>query len=415
LGSLYRQTKQYVKSIDFYTKAIEIDPLFIQAYNGLGNVYADINEYEKAIDIFNRAQKIDPKYAALYFNRARVFQFIDEYEKAISDYKKRIELSKGRDDYYASLAKSKINDLLKILKNPEYSDISEIVEKVRKLLLYTEECVTHYTGFSVAKILILENSKFRLSEGTYLNDTSEGRELFKFLPPILTMHVDGDTIAQPFASKPFIGSFVSETKHDDLTLWRMYGKEDKVEARGCAITIERDKFLENIKDSLVTDYKNNTEKIDEEFSFFKVAYRKRDEKDYFIIPGASKKDEKDLNSLMSDLLIKVEVFVKEADDKSKKNLIGLLNSIAFLFKSAEYQYEHELRLIVKGTGINKIVDESFTPPKVYIELIGINPLIKKVTFGPKVERVDEWASAFYYKLDQRGFNPDIFISHLPFK
>lgn len=93
----------------------------------------------------------------------------------------------------------------------------------------------------------------------------------------------------------------------------------------------------------------------------------------------------------------------------------MLNDIAYLFKSAEYQYEHELRLVVNGTGLTKIVNVDNVPIKVYIELFQINPLLRKITFGPKVNHADEWASIFYYTLDKQGINPEIFISRLPFK
>jgi hypothetical protein len=56
-----------------------------------------------------------------------------------------------------------------------------------------------------------------------------------------------------------------------------------------------------------------------------------------------------------------------------------------------------------------------TPPGVYIELVKITPLLKQITLGPKVERAEEWASAFYYSLDKQDLHPEILISHLPFK
>ena len=81
----------------------------------------------------------------------------------------------------------------------------------------------------------------------------------------------------------------------------------------------------------------------------------------------------------------------------------------------EKAYENELRLVLKGVGFDKYVNSSDESPRVYIELVNIKPLIKKITLGPKVERAEEWAAAFYYKLLKDGYNPEINISHLPFK
>jgi hypothetical protein len=91
--------------------------------------------------------------------------------------------------------------------------------------------------------MILKNSPLRLSEGTFLNDTSEGRELFNYLSYETTKLNNNDTMAELFIERPFIGSFVSDTKHNDLTLWRMYGKEAQSEAKGCALTIYKTKLL----------------------------------------------------------------------------------------------------------------------------------------------------------------------------
>jgi hypothetical protein len=90
--------------------------------------------------------------------------------------------------------------------------------------------------------------------------------------------------------------------------------------------------------------------------------------------------------------------------------------VAYLFKNAEYQYENELRLVMKeAIGFDKKIDMNFNPPKVYIELVPLSCMIKGITIGPKVERPDEWASAFHYHLENKGFKTEINISNLPFK
>lgn len=451
LGNVYLYLKQYPKAIEFYKKAILLDPKFSYPHNGLGNVYgelkeyenaiksyniailldpndnfplnglanvyADLKEYDKSLDLYKRALKLDSRYADLYFNKALVYQARKEYKKAIRDFNKYIELTKDNFNYLSLLSKHRISEIKKIMDDPDYGVVREIVESIKKLLKYEEPCVTHYTSLTVTTALILENSLFRLSEGTFLNDTSEGRELYDFLPQISVELLKlKDTIATSFAAKPFIGSFVTESKHDDLTLWRMYGKENKEEARGCAITLDRVKLLDNLKSSLVPTFMTSTpEKIDSEFSFFRVAYRNSLKGDIFIVPGISLEDEKKLNEMMSNLKVGVEGYLKKNRLRDKKDILETLNEIAYLFKTSEYQYEYELRLVVKGTGITKKIDTHFCPPRVYVELVSLNPLIKRLTLGPKVERSDEWASAFYYSLDKNGYTPDVFISHLPFK
>ena len=289
-----------------------------------------------------------------------------------------------------------------------------IVTNIKELLLFSDNCVTHYTGLKTVKALIIDKSLFRLSEGAFLNDTSEGRQLFKFLHEegFITEKLD-DTIATPFAQKPFIGSFVSETKHDDLTLWRMYGKEDKEEAKGCAVTLERETFIKKIREKLIGD-KTENDGMEEEFSFYRVAYFTNNKNDHFIVPGAPGKAP-ELNECMKKLRELVAAYLKKYKEPDRQDLIELLNTIAYLFKSVEYQYEHELRLVVKGIGFEKMINADAIPPRVYIELTDITPAIRKITLGPKVDRAEEWAAAFHYSLEKDEYKPEIVISHLPFK
>jgi tetratricopeptide (TPR) repeat protein len=413
IGNTYYHLKNYKESIKYFKKAIEIDPAYFIGYHGLAMAYYSLKDYDKSIVYYNKSVELTPRYPGVYYNRALAYHLKEKYNQALTDYTKYLDLETNLDSYFAINAKAKIEDLKKLIKSPQYSSISEIVDKIKSTLLYEEICVTHYTSFAVAKKLIMENSSFRISEGTYLNDTSEGRELFDYLPQLYIYAAkSNDTIAKPFAPKPFIGSFVSESKHDDLTLWRMYGKEDNVEARGCAITVDRKKLLDDSRNFLIPDDEGNkSTNIDEEFQFYRVAYRTQDNQ--FIIPGATGKEET-LNNYLLDLYLKIEHYLKEDNLPDKKDLLELLNRIAYLFKSAEYQYEHELRLVVNGTGIEKIINDDF-PLKVYIDLVKLNPFIRKLTLGPKVDKADEWASTFYYKLNKQDLNPEIFISRLPFK
>jgi len=430
--------KLLLESIEKYENSIQINPNYDAAFYGwgwsLGEIAAVKSGDEKqkllleSIEKYEKAIELNSKIGNYYYSLGSTYFDVYQYEKALSNYKKYVEMTKRNPDYYTSVAESRIVELNKLLKDSEYSLISELVNEIKELLYYREGRITHYTGLSVAKALIIEGSLFRLSEGAFLNDTSEGRELFKFLSFDFSLSKGSDTVASPFAQKPFIGSFVAEIKHDDLTLWRMYGKEEKEEAKGCAITIDTKKLIDDLSIKMSPDKKtgvkmsadkkaNMTSKTDEEFSFYRVAYRKVGEVNSFIIPGAESETEKKLNELMKQLYDAVQSFKSKKDKNSSDtlNVLELLNEIAYLFKSAEYQHEFEIRLVLKGIGFEKIINRELKPPRVYIELVGVRPLIKKITLGPKVEKPDEWASAFYYTMGKDGFAPDILISHLPFK
>jgi tetratricopeptide (TPR) repeat protein len=412
LGAVFSEKKEYYEAIKWYKKAIELNPRSYYSYNGLGDIYRILKDYPKASEYFNKGIEFNPQSKALYYNRALLYEELGEPEKALADYECYIKLANDKASYYAQRANERIAELKKNIKNPRLGSIAELVANIKKLLLFSDGNITHYTSLSAAKILILDAaSRFRLSEGAFLNDTSEGRELFTYLDFQAKPRKSNDIEALPFATKPFIGSFVAETKHDDLTLWRMYGKEEKEEAKGCAITMHQQQLVASIQNEVTSNKQGLGIKQDEAFSFYRVAYIGHDKK--FILPGASEK-EAELNGYMLDLAGKLGKKPKTIDEE-RQDIIKHLNEIAFLFKTIEYQHEQELRLVLDGIGSEKKVDTSGTMPRVYIELVNIRPLIQKITIGPKVERGDEWAAAFYYSLDKDGLRPEICISHLPYK
>lgn len=415
-GTAYNDVNEYIKAVHDYTKAIEIDPGDALAYNGRGIAYKNLKQEGKAIEDYSKAIEIDPKFDSPYYNRADVYSTIGNYKDAIADYECYIELTKGAPDFFTEVAKSEIVELRKKLEDEDYGTINQLVSSIKTILLFEKKYLTHYTSLSAAQFMILDGSAFRLSEGAYLNDTSEGRELFNYLSFHTQTKNRNETIPEPFVERPFIGSFVADAKHDDLTLWRMYGKEAQVEARGCALTIEKEGFLVNIKDELNTsDKKSESQPLaEEQFRFYQVAYRTNNGKEAFTIPDAKPPLIKKLNENLKRLQEKLKA-VDSQNQTKIQNIRERLNDIAYLFKSSEYQYEHEVRLVVSGVGFEKMINKNAVPPRVYIELVNIAPVVSKITLGPKVERPDEWAAAFNYSLKKSDHSAEIVISHLPFK
>lgn len=486
LGNLYIDLKKYLLAEENFKKVIEIDPNYSPAYNGLGIVSVSKREYKVGEKYYKKAIEIDPNNATPYFNLGLLYSFLNKvalsenyFKKAINIrghyadafnglgnlykkegkfpqaeefYKKAIESedpcdisnynlgllyneqnnikqakkyfeeyisnSDDKEDFIYKNALSKIDEINKKIENSSYKRISEIIKNIKTLLRFNEDCITHYTSISTAQFLILSESLFRLSEGTFLNDTSEGEELFKFLE----VSSDGVNRSQSeiFTKRPFIGSFVDSSKNNDLTLWRMYGKEGLEEAKGCSLTLNIREFKEEIKKLISTDEDVNlSNNLDIEF--YRVIYRK--DKD-FCFSGSTLETNKLLADLMEKLKGEYSKFKKINKQKNEElEILELLNEIAYLFKSIEYQYENEIRLVInEAVGFDKKIDfkknnfvPSSYPNRVYIELISIVPLLKTITIGPKVERAEEWGSTFHYFLANKGLKPEIHISKLPFK
>jgi tetratricopeptide (TPR) repeat protein len=425
LGNIYIRKKEFENAIEMYEKVLVLNSNFYQAIFALGVVYQHQKKYDKAIDCYNKrnndfllaeksykkALEINPLFEKPYFNFGNLLYSQEKYMEAKELLKKYIELKKDEDSLY-EFAKVRIDKINKILANEDYEKIQDIVSRIKEVLEYKDTCITHFTSLSVAKLLVFESSEFRLSEGAFLNDTSEGRELFSFLNYQSPFGKKENPVDEIFVQKPFIGSFVSENKHNDLTMWRMYGKEGKDEAKGCAITMNVRTLTELVQEKLRID---KLEENELDVKFYKVAYWK-DTK--FIIADEKTSGVKirKLNKYCNDLKNVLDEFnAKDEEIKIQIDVEELLFEIAFLFKGIEYQYENEVRLVQKGVGFDKTIDKNFTIPRVYIELSEISKSIEKITLGPKVERADEWASAFHYELKNKDVEVEIHISRQPFK
>jgi len=399
---------EYVDAIADFDKVIEFNPSSTIAYVSRGSIRRVMEEYDKAIADYNKAIDIDANDANAYYNRglAKKENNIDP-EGSRRDFERYLKLTTDENDIWAKYAKNYIK-VLNEINDKELTVITEFISKIKNILLIEEDCITHYTSLSVLKSLILDSTKFRISEGNFMNDTSEGIEFFNFLGYKYQASYKNESFSEDFSPKPFIGSFVTKDKHDDLNMWRFYGKEEGVEAKGCAITLRKQEFIDDIK-SFLSNEKIKEARLDDEneIYFYQVVYVVHDEPIKFHIPNS-------VNSLeLGKLMIELKEKVNSYKGDNKTSLENKLNTIAFLFKSDAYKNENEVRLVVKGIEFEKGYKMDVSSPKVYIELVPIKDIVTQITLGPKVDKVSEWIAAFHYRYEEKV--PKIMISHLPYK
>ncbi|KAF5433807.1 Tetratricopeptide (TPR) repeat containing protein [Candidatus Methanophagaceae archaeon] len=131
-GATYYNLKDYEKAISDYNKALELNQEYVDAYNNRGLAYGDLKDYGKAISDFNKAIELNPEYADAYNNRGAAYYDLTEYEVAISDWNKAIELNpedatayynRGFAYDYLKDYEKAISDWNKAIElNPEYAD-----------------------------------------------------------------------------------------------------------------------------------------------------------------------------------------------------------------------------------------------------------------------------------------------------
>jgi len=422
-GTALASLAKFVKAIADFDKVIELNPDSVSAFVSRGSIRRVMEEYDTAIADYNEAIKIDPDNANAYYNRGLTYYIkgLAKKENNVDlkgskrDFEKYLELTTDKNEVWTKYAKYYIEYLDDVIEYPKLLPIIKLVFDIKEKLLIQEECVTHYTSFSVLKELILEQSKFRISEGNFMNDPSEGKVFFDFLEEKpYSFRKDGSS-AETFSPKPFIGSFVTNDKDDDLNMWRFYGKEEGVEAKGCAITLRTQEFIDDIDNILSDEEKEARLDNEREINFYWVVYLESDSTKFYIPSSDFKSQE------LTKLMLKLKKKVKSSKVMGEPPLEKYLNSIAFLFKSDSYKNENEVRLVVKGIEFDKKYCEenkenmSDNPPRVYIELEPIKKIVSQITLGPRVNKANEWASAFHYSYKGEDKAPIIRISHLPYK
>ena len=81
------------EKLDFYTRAIEYNPEFMDAYVNRGLVNNELKNYEDSIKDYDKAIQLDPRCALAYNNRGYTKYKMHDYNSALKDYNKAILLN----------------------------------------------------------------------------------------------------------------------------------------------------------------------------------------------------------------------------------------------------------------------------------------------------------------------------------
>jgi len=133
-GAIYCVTKgQYDRAILDYTKAIEIAPRSSMAYSNRGIAYKAKGQLDRAISDYNKAIEINPRFTEAYINRGIIYLSKGRYNQAITDCTKAIKIGPeyalaylNRGIAYAHKGEydRAISDLTKAIKvNPRYAKV----------------------------------------------------------------------------------------------------------------------------------------------------------------------------------------------------------------------------------------------------------------------------------------------------
>ena len=106
-GNSYVAINDYTQAIADYTKTLEINPNYADAYaNRAVITYMVLGNYNQAMEDFNKAIELDPDDAVFYNKRGELYYTLKEYEKALNDFRKSVELNPQYAKAYINIGKT---------------------------------------------------------------------------------------------------------------------------------------------------------------------------------------------------------------------------------------------------------------------------------------------------------------------
>lgn len=81
-GRLLQSKGQLIEAIEYFQKAIDLDPHMVEAYKRQGELYLRLGQEDKSIETFKRAIIVAPDYYKAYRRLGKIYRATGQLEKA---------------------------------------------------------------------------------------------------------------------------------------------------------------------------------------------------------------------------------------------------------------------------------------------------------------------------------------------
>lgn len=303
--------------------------------------------------------------------------------------------------------------------------------------------IAHYTSANICEKLFGVNeapSPMRMGSSTYMNDPSEGKSLLELLN---LQELELENKARCQTHNAFFTCF--STRINDLNQFRLYGKEDSVEASGCCLVFNKKGYwLENADISISFASLNKASDKQDSFNGQQYPIKQTDTANYplYQITYIAYQDEYISDNqctfwLSSEGCEKFGIYLKQVGHNDilhqvrQKTLKEALNKlikacknrsqlttndyraleyIRYLFKDFAFKDEEEFRLLkIEEIGADTIkyceVSQSL-----YIPYADIRDSVDEVILGTNYERTTRHRKAEVFQHKMRKTCPDVKIS-----
>ena len=306
--------------------------------------------------------------------------------------------------------------------------------------------LAHYTSSTVCnKLFGVVNeddpSPMRIGSSTYMNDPSEGKGLLELLA---LQELELENKADCSSHNAFFACFSSRV--NDLNQFRLYGKEDGVEASGCCLVFNKDgnwlkepdilapfrSFIKNQDENLAEFKETNISNVEyEKLPLYQVAYITY--KDEYITkekceiwlddfkfgiclkPIGENKDWHNfrIEKLEEALQQLIDFFKKKANVNDKNK--NVLEYIRYLFKDFAFRDEEEFRVLKIAEIGSEEIKYCETTQSIYLPYADISNVVDEVILGTNYEKTNSRrkAEVFQHQMRQKCPNVKVSRSSLP--
>ena len=160
-GEDFLESKKYDDAIKQFTKAIELDAEFVDAYVARAKAYEAQFKFKKAIEDFQRASTFDEKEETHPYNVARLYNLIDEPKSAITSANKAISIDKK----YLDALNEKAYALIKLEQYKNALDVANASIDVKKTSMGY-----YYHGLASAGLKDFEKAEYDFGRSVYYDD-----------------------------------------------------------------------------------------------------------------------------------------------------------------------------------------------------------------------------------------------------
>ena len=139
-GILSSFREEFDDAKDQLSKALQINPEFIEAHLFLGLVFSDLGDHSAAVDKFNNAKQFGEESLELFYNRGFSYMQLGETEKALSDFDEALKISPNDVDalFYRGSASSSLGNNEVAIES--YSSVLKLSPESVDIYLYRGNC-----------------------------------------------------------------------------------------------------------------------------------------------------------------------------------------------------------------------------------------------------------------------------------